>query len=222
MSETDSFINEVSEEVRRDQLYGYIRRYGWIAVTLIVLLVGGAAWNEFSKARETAKAQALGDALLDAMGADDQSERANALAGVAAEGPARAISVLLTAAAQLDAGEGAAAADTLNSLAVDQDVPAIYRDLAAFKAVMADDRLTVQDRRVQLEALAQPGAPFGLLAQEQLALLDVGEGNTDAAVAKFRRILEDANVTRGLRERAQTLIVALGEEVEPTAELASE
>ena len=80
----------------------------------------------------------------------------------------------------------------------------------------------MQDRRGQLEALAQSGAPFGLLAQEQLALLDVGEGNTDAAVAKFRRILEDANVTRGLRERAQTLIVALGEEVEPTADLASE
>lgn len=217
MSETDSFINEVSEEVRRDKLFGYIRRYGWIAVTLIVVLVGGAAWNEINKARATAAAQAAGDALMDAMNANDDTSRATALAAVDVEGPAAAVSALLTAAAQLDAGEGAAASDTLSALATDGDVPEVYRDLAAFKAALADDRMTPADRRLAFEALAVPGATFALLAQEQLALLDLAEGQTDDAVARLRRILEDAGVTRGLRERAQTLIVALGEEVNPGA-----
>ena len=36
MSDTDSFIDEVTEEVRKDRLYGYLRRYGWIAVLVIL------------------------------------------------------------------------------------------------------------------------------------------------------------------------------------------
>ncbi len=66
MSDTDSFIDEVNEEVRRDRFYGLLRRYGWIAVVAVVAIVGGAAWNEYSKAQERAQAEALGDAMLDA------------------------------------------------------------------------------------------------------------------------------------------------------------
>ena len=36
MSDTDSFIDEVNEEVRRDRLYHLLRRYGWIAALAIV------------------------------------------------------------------------------------------------------------------------------------------------------------------------------------------
>ena len=45
MSDTDSFIDEVNEEVRRDRFYFMLKRYGWIAVLAVILLVGGAAWN---------------------------------------------------------------------------------------------------------------------------------------------------------------------------------
>jgi hypothetical protein len=66
MSNTDSFIDEVTEEVRRDRLFGYFRRYGWIPAVVIVALVGGTAYNEWSKAQVAQVAQARGDALLDA------------------------------------------------------------------------------------------------------------------------------------------------------------
>lgn len=45
MSDTDSFIEEVTEEVRRDRLFGLMRRYGWIAVLAVLLLVGGTAYR---------------------------------------------------------------------------------------------------------------------------------------------------------------------------------
>ena len=45
MSDTYSFIDEVTEEVRRDRLFGYFRRYGWIPAVIIVALVGGTAYN---------------------------------------------------------------------------------------------------------------------------------------------------------------------------------
>lgn len=218
MSDTDSFISEVSEEVRKDQLFGYIKRYGWIAILLILLLVGGAAYNEWSKAQEQSAAQATGDALVAALSEDDLEVRAQKLAEVAPDGPVAAVVGLLTAAAQQSAGDNAAALATLAALATNPDVPQTYRDVAAFKSTLINSEgADPAARRQMLESLAVPGQPFRLLAQEQLALIDVTEGQTDAAIASLRRIIEDAEVTRGLRDRAQSLIVALGEEPEPAA-----
>jgi fermentation-respiration switch protein FrsA (DUF1100 family) len=42
VSDTDSFIDEVTEEVRRDRLFGLMKRYGWIAALAVLLIVGGA------------------------------------------------------------------------------------------------------------------------------------------------------------------------------------
>ena len=49
VSDTDSFIEEVSEEVRRDRLFKIFKKYAWVAVLVVVLLVGGAAFNEYNK-----------------------------------------------------------------------------------------------------------------------------------------------------------------------------
>ncbi|WP_159075214.1 hypothetical protein [Celeribacter baekdonensis] len=41
MSQTDSFIDEVTEEVRRDKFYAFLRRFGWIGILAVCVLVGG-------------------------------------------------------------------------------------------------------------------------------------------------------------------------------------
>lgn len=209
VSDTDSFIDEVTEEVRREKLYGYLRRYGWIGVACVLLLVGGAAFNEYRNAQARDAAQAAGDALLAALEENEAGQRAAALEAVTAQGNSAAVTLLLRAATQQEAGATADAAQTLNTLAVDPDVPQMYRDLAAFKAAMlpSDDTAT---RTAALEALSAPGLPFSLLAVEQLAYVALDAGDTKGALTLLRRIEEDAGATRGLRERAQTLMVALG------------
>ncbi|WP_150122089.1 tetratricopeptide repeat protein, partial [Sulfitobacter sp. HI0129] len=136
MSDTDSFIDEVNDEVRRDKLYRLMRRYGWIAVVAILLIVGGAAWTEYQKAQERAKAEALGDAMLAALRADDPATRAAALDKVTTQdGASAAVLALLRAAEQAEAGEDAAAAQTLDAVALSPEIPEIYREIARFKAV---------------------------------------------------------------------------------------
>lgn len=215
MSDSDSFINEVTEEVRREKLYGYLRRYGWIGIAAVLLLVGGAAFNEYRNAQARAAAEATGDSLLEALGADDAAARAAALGAVDPAGPSAAVAQLLQAEAQQEAGDTAGAAATLSALAANTDVPALYRDLAGFKAAMlpTDD---LDARRISLEALAEPGRPFSLLAQEQLAYLALEAGDTAGATAILGRIAEDAAVTRGLRDRVRTLMLALGEPLPET------
>ena len=83
MSNPDSFIDEVTEEVRRDRLFRAFRRYGWIGVVLVAAIVGGAAYNEWQKASRTATAQALGDGLTAALA--DKTPEARAAAAEAME-----------------------------------------------------------------------------------------------------------------------------------------
>ena len=218
MSDTDSFIEEVSEEVRRDRLYGYMRKYGWIAVLAILALVGGAAYNEYSKAQERAKAQTAGDAILAALEADEPNARVAALEAVRGQDitqGAKAVVSLMQAAEQGAADDAAGSQAALEKIAVDGSLPEIYRQIASFKAAsQSDGSLSVEDRRIRLEALSAPGTSLRLLATEQLALIDIETADTEAALEKLQGIVVDAEVTAGLRQRATQLIIALGAEPE--------
>jgi len=212
MSDSDSFIDEVTEEVRRDRLYATFRRWAPVAALAIVLLVGGAAWNEYRKASARAEAEALGDAIIAALEADAPATRAERLQAIdAGSQGGQAVLRLLTAAAQVEAGAPEAAVAGLDSVATMGDLPDIYRQLAAFKALtLQSDSLPAEDRRTAFEALARPGQPLRLLAEEQLALIEIEQENTQAAIDRFQAVLSDAEASPSLRDRASQMIVALG------------
>ena len=216
MSDTDSFIDEVTEELRRDQLFRMIRRYGWIAILLVLILVGGAAFNEFRKARIASTAQALGDEVLAALTADDPALRAAALQKIEAEGNGATVLALLQANEDMAAEDIEAAEAGLSQLALETSQPTIYRHLAEFKLLLVrGDSLPATERLARYGALATPGAPFRLLAEEQMALTEIDAGDTDAALKRMQDILADGEVTAGLRRRVSQLIVALGGALEP-------
>ncbi|MEO1464520.1 MAG: hypothetical protein AAFU82_19830, partial [Pseudomonadota bacterium] len=55
------------------------------------------------------------------------------------------------------------------------------------------------------------------LAEEQLALLDIEEGNADAALSRLQTLIRDAEATPDLQQRALQVIVALGGSPVPDA-----
>ena len=221
MSDTDSFIDEVNEEVRREKLFGYLRRYGWIAILSILLIVGGAAFNEYRKAQAQSEAEALGDAMLDALSRNDAAARAQALTDISADTPeGAAVLALLQAGAHIDADDPEAALAALQQVENAADLPLIYRQIASFRALLLQaDTLDAETRRAGFEALTAPGVPFRLLAEEQLALIDIEEGDTEAALARLRPMLVDAEATVGLQRRALQAIVALGGSLEDLSAL---
>lgn len=212
MSNTDSFIDEVNDEVRRDRLYGYLRRYGWIAGLVIVLIVGGAAFSEYRKAQDRAQAEALGDAVLGSLALEDEGNRVAALAQIEPETPQAALlRDMIKAGQQVAAADTQGAIDTLTAVATSAETPEIYRQIAQFKALtLQTDTMSVADRRLAFDGLTQPGHPMRLLASEQLALIDIAEGETDAAIARYQTILSDAEAQAGVQQRALQAIVALG------------
>ncbi len=210
--ESDSFINEVSEEVRRDQLYRFLRKWGWLIGTVLLLIVGGAAVNEWRKARAASAAAAAGDALRAAYAEPDPALRAERLLAAGAAAPSAAPIARLAAAGSLRAaGDTAGAAHALAELAGEAGVPQLYRDLAALQRVMllgAD--LGASERLATLEALTAPGAAFRPLALEQRALAHIDAGDEARAQADLLALLTDPGATEALRTRAQQLLVATG------------
>lgn len=221
MSQTDSFIDEVTEEVRRDRLYAQMKRYGWIAVLAVLLLVGGAAWNEWRKAQERNAAEALGDSMLGALQVEDPAERSAALSAIEAPNPGARALVDLLAAAELANSDPAAASERLIALADNPDSAPVYRQIATLKAVsLPGTSLSVDDRRSRMEGLALGNGLVRLLAEEQLAYLDAEAGDSEGAIARMEQILADADATGALRRRASQVIVALGGELPDEAAVA--
>lgn len=216
MSNPESFIDEVTEEVRRDRLFAIFRRYGWIGIMLVVMIVGGAAYTEWQKASRNADAQQFGDALLGALDASDPGARRTALeqaAGTAhGDSDKLALQKLLLASDPDENRDATLAA--LAAIAADASVSQLYRDLAVLRQVnLAGADMDVSTRRAALDPLAVPGRAFRTLALEQLAYLAVESGETEEAIKQFRALSTDQEAPQGLRQRASQMIVALGGEI---------
>jgi len=209
VSNPESFIEEVTEEVRRDRLFAAFRKYGWIGVLGVVLIVGGAAVTEWRKASNRAAAQAFGDAVMVALEQGTAPARRAALAAVPASADRAAILNLMLASDPTDDRAGTLAA--LDKVASDATLPASYRDLAVLRrVVLSGADMALADRRAALDPIAAPGRPFRPLALEQLAYLLVEAGDTAGAIAALQALSQDQEAPSGLRQRATQMIVALG------------
>ena len=211
MSSQDSFVDEVTDAVRRDKLFAAFRKYGWVGVLLVVMIVGGAAYNEWQKAKAATRAESFGDAALAALdkaGAD----RVQALTALPADTDQTAIQDLLLAATP--EGDKAATLAALDTLIADAKQPEIYRDIATLRRVaVAGTDQPIADRRAALQSVAVPGRAFRTLAEEQLAYLLIEEGKPDAALKALTALIQDKEAPAGMRQRLGLVITALGGKV---------
>ena len=205
MSNTDSFIDEVTEEVRRDRLFGYFRRYGWIPAVIIVALVGGTAYNEWSKAQVAQVAQTRGDALLDALELEDEAERAAAFSALAREDEDALVAKLLAAGVETEQ-----AVDLLRSVADDGRQPQYIRDLARLKMASTEGLLTLDEAAAILAELSEPGGVYRNVATELLVAVELQRGDTAAALKLLQAHVQDAEASSEQIQRMGELIEALG------------
>jgi hypothetical protein len=212
VSDTDSFIEEVSEEVRRDRLYNFFRKYAWVGVLTVLIIVGGTAFLEFKKATAKSKAEEVGSAVMKALEGSDEKERAKLLANIEVTNPeVKSIVAMLKAAEETTLQNYAAASKSLKAISEDLSTAQIYRDIAEFKfLLLSHDRIEDSLLLTGFEELASAGNPFRLLAEEQIAIIKLKNRENDAAVAKLRSILEDAELTDTIRQRVTQLLISLG------------
>ncbi|MBY6046779.1 hypothetical protein [Vannielia litorea] len=211
MSDSESFIDEVTEELRRDRLFSLMRRYGWIPLVIILALVGGAAWFEWQRSSARAEAEARGDAVLAALQAEEGEARLSALEALEADGEFAAVLDLLKAAEAQSAEDPKGAAEILLGVANDASLPQPWRDLAGLKAVMLGSEAMEPDTRKDLlDRIAASASPMARMAREQQVYLLIETGDREAALAAAQALVEEDGLSRGLQERLLQVIVALG------------
>lgn len=209
MHNPDSFIEEVTEEVRRDRLFAAFRKYGWIGAVLVVAIVGGTAWREWTVSQAAARSEAFGDSVLDALDMGGSTERREALAAVPATGGQKAVIDLLLSSDPTE--DRAATLAALDRLIGDASQPQSLRDLATLRRVIvAGTDMPLADRQMALDGIAQPGRPFRPLAQEQLAYVLIEAGDAAGAIAALQTLTSDQEASAQLRSRAAQVITALG------------
>ena len=210
MSNNESFIQEVSEEVRRDRLYRILKKWGWIGIAVIVALVGGASFNEWNKDSKMNSARNLGDRVLSAVSNKDpielkEIETSNISQDIFIK---NLLSAILLSDNKLDASKKA--------LEEIRDIPGItntYRELNAFKLgllLLKEDNLTSDERFGVFEELVEPGSPFRLLAKEQQALILIEQGKLELAIKALTEISVDSETTASLKRRVTQLRISLG------------
>ena len=216
-NQNDSFIDEVTEDLRRDRLFGLFRRYGWIGLALILAIVAGAAWREYSIVSHRKSAEAFGDAIL---AAESAADPAAALAGidVGGDGEQAALAGMMQGNALVAKGDAAGAGERFEAVAgFAGEGNRAMRDLARLKMVLAEgETMDPAERDQILSQLAQPGAPFELLALEQQVVALMGAGRNEDGVTLIRQIQQKDGLSEGLRRRLSEMMIAMGVEPEPT------
>ncbi|WP_207102122.1 tetratricopeptide repeat protein [Paracoccus shandongensis] len=214
-NQNDNFIDEVFDDLRRERLFRLFRRWGWVAGLVILGIVGGVIWREYSQSRADAQARAWGDAILAAEGSGDPA----AIMQVDPQGAdsRRVLAALLAAGAWSEKDGIDAAAEALRNVAGDQAAGTVLHDLAELKLVMlGGEAMDPAQRDEILSRLSRTGAPFELLALEQKAIALIGAGRPDDAVTLIRQIQQKDGLTEALRLRLSEMMIALGHEPEPS------
>ena len=208
MSETDSFIQEVTDEVRQDRMFRLWKKYGPYAIAAVVLIVAVAAGLNWMKHRETLQAREAGGAFLNAdiTSVEDQEVLLGSV-----EGQAAVIAKMRLAAAKAQSGDVEGAAALYREVANTSGLGPAFSDLARLQAVrVRAASIDASEAEAELAPLVGEDAPYRVLALELRAVILLNSGDVEGAHADLVEIVADPLATRQSRERAVTLLASSG------------
>lgn len=211
----ESFLREVDENLRRDQMSDFAKRYGkWLIVGVVLFLAAVAGWLYWQdRQKQTAATQSeeLSAAYV-AIGAGktaNAKQRLQALESADSD-VVRASALLTQAALALDANDRAGALAKYKALS-DGDMPAPYQELGLIRATALEfDAIKPEEVIARLQPLAKPGEPWFGTAGEMTAMAYLKQGQKQPAAKMFAAIAADKAVPETLRSRAAQIAGTLG------------
>ena len=209
-------MREVDDAVRQEEYATAAQMYvkPVLAVLVVVLLALGA-WLWWSSSRENELERSSEELVraMDQLAAGNRDAALVQLAPVAEDGPpgTAAAARLLRAGILLDQGEQEDAVALFEAIAVDENVPEPYRNLATIRAVSANfDAMEPQAIIDRLKPLAMPGNPWFGSAGELVAMAYLQQGKEDLAGPLLAAVAKNEEVPQSLRSRTRQLAGVLG------------
>jgi len=201
------FINEVEEELRKDEYNVLLRRYGPYLLGVVIAIVAATGFLEWRKGVKDRAARATSAAFVQAndLAAAGDTEMAArqflAIADKAPEGYA-GISVLRAAAIELDAGNTSKAV-ALFDRAASIFTSGRHKQLAQLKAayILANEG-QYADVSNRIETLAAKDAPYEFLARELKGFVAMKSGDLGIARQEYSYLSTVPGVPETIQQRA--------------------
>lgn len=213
---SETFVREVDENLRRDQLRDFFKIYGsWLIAGVIVFLAASAGfiwWQQHQVQRAEGQVEQLAQIYKD-VGSGDTSKAPQQLEELSNSG-SRGVSAsarFARAALALQQNDTKTAIATYKAIADDSGLPAPYRDAALIRQTALEyDQLQPQDIVSRLQPLTKPGEPWFGTAGELTALAMLKQGRKQEAGQLFAAIAKDPGVPQTIRSRAVQVAGSLG------------
>jgi len=215
----DLIFREVDEDVRRDQIEQYWKRYGTYfiagAVLIVAITAAGVLWRNYQTEQREADGARFEHASQ--MAATDPAGAAEVFASLAADGNGGypALAAMREAEARVAAKDQSGALDVYQRLAADSGIEQGLRDIAALKGgLLAEDMGQHDVAENLLTPLANGNGALKFAAREAIAGVQLGAGKRDAAIATLKSLSADALAPAGAKARAGEILRVLGAEQE--------
>jgi hypothetical protein len=213
---SETFVREVDENLRRDQLRDFARKHGnWLiaAVVLFLLASGGYIyWRQHEQQRSEGHVEQLSEIYRN-IGAGNVGSAAQQLDELAKSGSKaiRASAMFTRAALAIQQNDLKLATAKYREVANDGSLPKPYRDAALIRQTALEfDQIPPQEVISRLQPLAKPGAPWFGTTGEMTALALIKQGKKDQAGRLFAAIAKDKSVPDAIRARSVQIAGSLG------------
>lgn len=212
----ETFVREVDENLRRDQLRDTAQRYGgWIiaAAVLFLAAIGGYLYWQHRQGQQAAAESEAMSAALDKVGSGNVKGAAAELVPLSesSNDVTRATALLGRASLAAQQSDRKTASDIYKQVAADDGLPQPFRDLATVRGTMVDfDSMKPDDVIARLKPLVEPGKPFFGSAGELTGMAMLAKGDRAGAGQLFARIAADRQVPESIRNRAVQVAGSLG------------
>ena len=195
MVESESFIKEVSEEVKRDNLFKILNKFKWPLFALILMLIGAVGGYEYYKFSKKAKAQKNGEFLVSAI----ENLRKNGQT-VTEEIDNKFISILikLNEAKYFEEKNDIKSAKAAYEYIISKyDGNKFFNHYSKFQLYLMDPAESLSDKKKikVLDELSVPDGPLKLLALEQKLYLFVKISDLENIKSHVKLILSDQSIT---------------------------
>jgi hypothetical protein len=207
-------FEEVDDDLKEENLKKLWDRYGKYAAALVVLIIVGATagvgWRSYVESRQIGYSDEFGRAVELAQ-AGNNADAASTLSRLAEEASAgyAMLARFREAATRRANNENPAAMDLYETLAEDESIEPLYRDLAVLLGVIMQaetgDPAALSERLTPLVE----GGPWRHSAGEYLGLLALRQGDSTAARQRIQAVADDAEAPAGIRARAAELLRTL-------------
>ncbi|HEV7306711.1 tetratricopeptide repeat protein [Ensifer sp.] len=211
-NQDDSFIREVNEELRSDQMKSIWTRFGGVIVAIAVMIVLGTIGKVGYDYWQDSASSKSGDAFLQALNLAKENKSDEALAalnGLEKEGYGAypVLARLRAATLQAQKGETDAAVKAFSDIGKDAGVPEAIRDAARLRAAyLLVDGGSYEQVSAEVEQLTTPQNNMRHSAREVLGLAAYKAGDYAKAKTWFQQIVDDAQTPRNVTGRAQMLL----------------